>query len=332
MMATTNKDYLMVKMKLQKLSICLALLLAIGSSAEAQIKQLAPELLPREPRLTSYNLQQRSYYIGVGGLLLEDGYLSPLRYGGYTLSYLSERMRYGYRKDSLVRERELLPSWWPTTSRVADTRWLHHSVVALDYGQTLNPANNASIRRLQLRLERSLMCRLGSGVWGRLYVGAGVTGGLGTLYSSRNGNNPATAKVDLALTANVHYGYQLPWRRFPARVRLSSRMDLLGTAFAQEFGENYYELYEREHRQTLDRFRLIHLGNTLAHQFRLAIDIPVWDYGHLSLGYRAQVRQWTLNHTYNSQIDHTFYFGVTTYIKPMGGRRLLTDERSLIPL
>lgn len=322
----------MARMILQRFSICWALLLAFGSSSEAQLGRLSWEMFPREPKQVVHNPKQRTHYLGVGGVILQDRYLSPLRYGGYNLSYLTEGLRYGYRRDSLERQAHLLPSWWPTASRVADPRWLHHSVVAIDYSQTVNPASNASIRRLQLRLERSLMYRLGAGLWGRLYAGAGVTAGAGTLYSSRNGNNPATGKVDLSLTANLHYGYQLPWRHFPARIRLSSRIDLLGTAFAQEFGENYYELYKREQSELFERFRLIHLGNMQSQQLRLSVDLPIWDYGQLSMGYRTQIRQWTLNQIYNSHIDHTFYLGVTTYIKPMSGRKLITDEHILIPL
>lgn len=304
--------------------------LLLGSNAWGQTKQGegAKSLFNRTPRPVHYSEQMRSLMIGGGGLLLKDSYLSPLSYGGYTLSVLSERSYYGYRRgevDAPFWAVNLLPSPWRTT----DTRWLHREVMSFDYGNTLSPARNASIRRLQFRLDRTLSYRTLSGGWGDLFVGGGLTAGLGGLYHSRNGNNPATAKVDFSLTTSILYTYRLPWERLPIRLTLHSTAELLGLSFAQGFGENYYEFYRYEP-NVLSRLHLTHPLNRFASRTNVRLDIPVWDYLTLNLGYRCQLLSWKLNHTTNRQLDHTAYIGFVSYIKPIGGR--LKEQASEVNL
>lgn len=303
----------------------------ISPSALGQAEQVSSSkgLFNKAPRPVYYNEQMRSFQIGAGGLLLKDSYLSPLNYGGYTLSVLSERSHFGYRSCSehvSSLQANLLPSPW----RTSDTRYLHHQVLTFDYGTALSPARNASIRRLQFRLDRSLTYRALFSAWGVLFVGGGFTAGVGGHYHSRNGNNPATAKVDLALTANVLYTYQAPWGSFPARLTLHNTTELLGLAFAQGFGENYYELYRYEE-SVLSRLHLTLPTNRLANQTRLRLDLPVWDYMTLSLGYRLQVRTSQINHTANRQIDHTAYIGFVSHLRPLGGRLQAADALAPLP-
>lgn len=302
---------------------------ALAQEAEPWYRRLLPK-----PKAVASNLKMRTHYIGMGGLVLQDSYLSPLRYGGYSLSYLSESSRLSH--SPLAHRSESLGADLAPTSLTKrpdlplDDKWLHHSTSALDYGYTLNPARNGSIRRLNLRLDRGLMYRLAQGSLGRLYAGLGITAGAGTLYSSRNGNNPATAQVDLSLVARLAYSYQLPWQALPARLRLSAYSDILGTAFAQDFGENYYELYERSGSYA-SSFRLTHLGNSSAHRFIGAIDLPLWDSTTLSIAYRLQTHQRTLNHTHHRLTSHTLFVGITSYVRSFRGRKFVHDHAKSLP-
>lgn len=288
---------------------------ALGQLTQSQISK---GLFNRTPRTVYYNEQMRSFLLGGGGLILADRYLSPLNYGGYTLSINSERSHFGYRSIAGVNSpwiANLLASPW----RTVDARWLHHRLMSFDYGTVFSPANNASIRRLQFRWDRSLSYRMLSSRFGDFFAGGGLTAGVGGHYHSRNGNNPATAKVDFALTANIIYTYQAPWQTFPLRFTLHNTVDLFGGAFAQDFGESYYELY-RHGENIFSRLHVTQPFNRFANQTRLRLDIPVWDYLIFSLGYRVQVRSWVLNHTDNCLLDHTAYVGFVTHIKPIGGR------------
>lgn len=276
-----------------------------------------------------YNVQMRASYIGAGGLVLADRYLSPLSYGGYTLSMQHERARYLYRTPE-----GCAPSLWARLSgsapRTENRRWLWHSFISGDYSSTTNPAGNASIMRLQGRFDTSWLYQLYSGRWGQLGVGPGYTLGIGGLYSSRNGNNPATLKLDQSLTLSMHYSYRLPWVSFPLLVRLSSRTDLLGMQFAQQYGESYYEMLYVS--QSLGKnLALSHLGNQLGQQLRLSLDVPLWDRGIVSLSYRLQHRAWRVHQVFNRQTDHTLSIGLVRYIQPRGGRSLLSGRSVALP-
>lgn len=299
------------------------ILLILGQISYGQTSERQPSLwrtlFSTAPHGAHYSEQMRAWQVGAGGLLLRDHYLSPLNYGGYTLSVIGERSYYGYRRLA-VEGQPSLPTFIPSAYRSTDDSWLHRSTMSFDYGTTLSPAGNASIRRLQFRWDRNLTYRVVRSAVGSLFVGGGLTAGLGGLYHSRNGNNPATAKMDLGLTANLVYSYQLPLPAFPARATLSARAELLGLGFSQGFGENYYEFYQYNS-SVLSRLNLTQPLNNQGLQTRLRIDLPVWDYLTLSLGYRWQWRSWQLRHTPNRQQEHTVYVGFVSYIKPLGGRK-----------
>lgn len=274
-----------------------------------------------------YNPYISTTSVGVGGVLLDDRYLSPLPYGGYNLSIQSERIQFQYRRANNIRW-ERGSSLTGASPRERSNRWLSYRLWSVDYSDTKNPAQNASIMRIQTRWEVSRLYRLTTGEFGSLDVGAGYTAGIGGLYSSRNGNNPATLKADLSLTLALHYSYRLPWRSFPAVIRLASRTDLFGTQFSQQFGESYFELYYVS-REYARRFHLVHLGNQIGQQLRLSIDLPIMDRFVASLSYRFQHRTWDVSHLYNRQTDHTFSIGLVRYLQPHGGRTYMHQNASL---
>lgn len=325
-----------MRQKAQIKLIVVALLLAFGavSSQVVAQKKLLHNLIFPTPKSIESNIKMTSRYVGLGGVILQDSYLSPLRYGGYSMGYLSESSRLAY---SPFRQRAIEQGDAHSRLLSDDTpphgellRWMHHSTSAIDYGYTLNPASNASIRRLHLRLDRAVMRRMAEGSWGRLYAGLGATFGVGTLYHSRNGNNPATAQVDAALVARLAYSIQLPWRACPVRMRLSSYTDLIGAAFAPDFGENYYELSESEHGYS-QSISLTTINNTLHQRFLVAMDIPIWDRFTLSAAYRWQTHHRTLNHTYSQLSGHTLYFGITSYLRSFKGRKFIFERKHALP-
>lgn len=305
-----------------------ALVLSKSSWAQTELLPVSPSPTTTiSPTALYYNAQMHSWLIGGGGLLLRDSYLSPLGYGGYTLSIINERSHFGYRP-SAEGISNMGINLWPSRLRTTDERWLHHQMMSFDYGLALSPARNASIRRLQFRIDRGLTYRTFASQWGQLSLGGGLTAGIGGYYHSRNGNNPATAKVDLALTANLIYTYQIPWRRLPLRLTVHNTAELLGLAFAQGFGENYYELY-RYQTGVLAHLHLTHPINRLANQLRIRMDIPLGESLTIALGYRCQMRSWRLNHTINNQLDHTAYIGMVSYMQPLGGRKAQTSKPPL---
>lgn len=257
----------------------------------------------------------KATYFGIGGVVLQDTYLSPLSYGGYNLHFTAETAQYRYRGKGLGGI--LLGRGYLTEGAMSEAnRWLSHRLLSVDYSLTDNPAGNASIHRLQGRWESARLYEIYRGKHSNLTIGGGYTVGVGGLYSTRNGNNPATLKLDASLAFAVGYNRYFNLLGHRLRLRLSSRTDLLGLQWSQQFGENYYELYSIS-QQFAHRFYLAHLGNQFGQQVRCSLDIPLFRRSMLSLNYRLQYRSWTINSLRNRQTDHTFSIGLVRYLSPV---------------
>lgn len=309
------------------ISMCLALMLACVPRAWGQGHDKA--LIPA-PSERTYAPYMQATYLGAGGLTLSDTYLSPLNYGGYTLSLQTEWMRYRYKAQPTDKGlwRRLTDRLLGTYPRQINQRWLVHRLASVDYGSTTNPAGNASILRLQGRWQTNWLYRLAQGRWGQIDLGPGYSLGIGGLYSTRNGNNPATLKADLGLTLGAHYSWRAGWRVLPLAVRLSGALDLMGTQFSQQFGESYYELYLVS-RAWPKRLSFTHLGNQLGGQLRLSIDVPVGDLGIVSMNYRLQHRAWMVEHLRTQYTDHTLSLGLVRYLQARGGRQMLRTNAQI---
>lgn len=303
-----------------------------AASSILQAQQTSPRQPSRglfpAPDSRYYNLRTKTSSLGIGGIRLSDEYLSPLRYGGFSLQYSQESSQLRYRYEAV--ERPLLSSLIGTIPRQLDARWMSQRHFILSLGRSTNPAGNASISHLDARLSGSRQYKLYEGKLGRLYVGPGYTIGAGGLYSSRNGNNPATFKFDASLTLALSYSYRLPSERFPALFRISSRSDLLGIQWGQEYGESYYELYYLSG-AWYKRLSLSYLGQSWGHELRLGVDLPLFDRTTYHLGYRLAYRSWRLHHLHNYREEHSLVLGITRYLRPFSGRTWLRSELNALP-
>lgn len=329
-MSRNHRTYLeMAKIRIW----CIALLGLLWSSPKALAQEEQDTTLLNRgvfpaPSERFYNVRMKLSSLGIGGVILNDDYLSPLRYGGLGVSYTNESSQLRYR--SLSDQVPLTQRLLGNMPRVTSTRWLSQRHFVLTLGQSKNPAGNATISHLQARLSGSRQYRLYAGEWGRVYLGPGYTIGGGGLYSSRNGNNPATLKVDASFGLALSYSYRLPWESFPALIRLSSRTDILGVQWGQEYGESYYELYYLSKAWT-KRFALSYLGKSWGQELRLNIDLPLWDRVVYNIGYRFHHKSWTHSNLYNRMSEHTLSLGITRYLRPIGGRQWQHTQKQSVP-
>lgn len=272
------------------------------------------EKLP-QPRL-------QASYLGLGGVVIKDDYLSPMSYGGFNLGLSRESLRKRYPRHGV------LGQLWGRKSPKGETEgttWLSHRLTSVDLSLTENPARNASIYRIQARWDYARLYRLVSSDWGTLRIGPGYTLGVGGLYSSRNGNNPITFKADASLGLSVHYTHRLRLMDFPIGLKAQLRADLVGLQWSQHFGESYYEMLFL--RQTvMQRLQLVHLANQQSFQLRLGVDLPLFRGADLSLLYRMQYRNWRVNDLPNRQVDHGMYVGLVRYIHGVSGSRRLPQR------
>lgn len=298
------------------------LLLAPGASAWAA----APDSLLNLPELHHNPISQvRS--ISYGGILQQDLYLSPLRYGGRQLGFVSESASFGYKRQHRHRG---LSGLLQRPTRSVDRRWTDHSLLSLSLSQSSNPAGNATMWGLQLSYGRSYLRQLHESAFGRLSLGPALVGRFGGRYSTRNGNNPASLDASLALGAAALYSYALPSQRFPARLHLYSELDLASLSFSQEYGESYYELYY--YSDLRRRLYLTGPSAALRVQLQSSIELPLLDWMTLSLGYRLDSQRLQINQLQRSTLSHSVLLGLRTQLLPLAGRRALTEHSPLLPL
>lgn len=270
--------------------------------------------------------QMHHQYLGLGGVLLRDSYLSPLRYGGKAFSYVSEVTRLGYQRGDRVVASGSLFSY---RGRRADSRWRRHTLLTVDLGLTNNPAGNASIYALAARYDWGYLHQLSTGSWGTMSLGASLSAQAGGRYSTRNGNNPGSLDLSLTLGPSLLYSKTFGSPRFPMLAKLYLRTGLLGTSFSQEFGETYYELYYFT--KPLQRFAFAHPGNAPELQLLSSVDIPVLDYLTLSVGYRFDYRGKHLNHLTTRSTQHSLLIGVSTTLLPLQGRGVRSAHPTSLP-
>ena len=161
--------------------------------------------------------------IGVGAANILDTYLSPEKYSGTEVRYVSHTLR-----------------------RREGRRWSRMLVHQGSFAYADNRAGEGG--------EMMGMYTFTYGVhynWdflgGRLNVMAGGQADVeaGFLYNTRNGNNPAQARLSLniAPSAAVRYRFKLWNTPFAARYEVSA--PLFGVMFSPNYGQSYYEIFSR---------------------------------------------------------------------------------------
>ncbi len=206
---------------------------------------------------TTYN----NVSIGMGGLVLQDDYLSPLSYGGTVYS--------------LQANQEIPYTRFP--------HLLFHTQESLLFANTYNPSHTAGITffRVEFVVTPTYLWSLPYGI--KTGLGGGIRASFGTRIHSRNGNNPASidAKSDLVIGGLL--AYRLPFEKWPVAIRLRATYGLLGIANSLAYGQSYYE-QAFIGKGIPSAVAFTHLLNTSYCSSSLQIDVPLWNVCTLELG------------------------------------------------
>lgn len=229
---------------------------------------------------------------GIGRVNHLDTYLSPLAYKGPQITYLHETHRTLGRNPNI----------------------LFMTMTQGDFSYTDSPAENAHDIGGNIHYDAG---------WGRQWTNVllsnldltagGLAGGnLGFLYNDRNGNNPAQAHAGIAFSAFVRADYRFKIKRQTLALHYQAHLPLLGAAFMPQYGQSYYDIFDRGHYD--HNIRATHPGNALSLRQLLTVDIPIRR-ATISIGYLSDLRQFHTNGLKQHQYGRSFVIGYVRNIQ-----------------
>ena len=187
----------------------------LNTDTSVQLRQLHP-------------LRENALMLGVGYTDILDTYLSPEKYRGTDLRFLSHTRR---EKDSTCLVHQLLHEGCIAT---ADNRSGNGGEIGGGYTFAYS-----LLRKWQMPVGS---CHL------RLLAGGTAELSVGFLYNTRGSNNPAQARLALQLkpTVAADFDFRLFRRQQrPFTLHYEASAPLCGMMFSPNYGQSYYEIFSR---------------------------------------------------------------------------------------
>lgn len=243
-------------------------------------------------------LTYQSSLIGLGTSHVYDSYLSPLKYSGLNIGLLYEQMR--------------MMGW-------GNGNFSSQHQFFFDYSYTENKTKTAFDQTGLIEYNYAVPYRFNLNENFQVFAGpqAGVL--LGFIYNSRNGNNPASAKVNVNLGLSGIAAYKLMIKSQPIRFRYQLSLPVLGSMYSPQFGESYYEIVK--YWENIEkRFYLSSFHNHFTVKNILSVEFPL---------NRVTIRATLVNSFYQTKINdlitqwrsNTFYLGVSKKFHVVDGRK-----------
>lgn len=253
-------------------------LLPLSASAQAPDDSL-------QPRQREY-----AHMFAVGYTDILDTYLSPEKYKGTELRYVSHYTRYF------------------GSGRLAQTM-IHQGSVAstdnrADTGSELAGSYNFQyILRYNWQLTPAL----------RVAVGGAADVNLGFLYNTRNGNNPAQVRASVNLAPSAALRYDFGGKRWAFRLGYEAMAPAVGVMFSPNYGQSYYEIFDEGDKD--HNIVVTTTATTPSLRQLLTFDMRPrrkWRRTWLRFGYYGDYQQAQVNHLKYHQYSHLFVLG---YVK-----------------
>ena len=192
----------------------------LNTDTSVQLRQLHP--------LKQHPLRENALMLGIGYTDILDTYLSPEKYRGTDLRFLSHTRR---EKDSTCLVHQLLHEGSIAT---ADNRSGNGGEIGGGYTFAYS-----LLRKWQMPVGS---CHL------RLLAGGTAELSVGFLYNTRGSNNPAQARLALQLkpTVAADFDFRLFRRQQrPFTLHYEASAPLCGLMFSPNYGQSYYEIFSR---------------------------------------------------------------------------------------
>jgi hypothetical protein len=246
-------------------------------------------------------LTYQSTLLGIGKTNVYDSYLSPLLYKGVNIGLIYEQMKMTALWDGNVSAQHLFNLEVAETDNVSGT--------ATDYAGSLEYGYGLHYRFQPVHKIR-------------FFAGMQAGGLVGFIYNTRNGNNPATAKVNINLNASGMAAYRFQIRNQPVDLRYQLNIPLAGMLFSPEFGQSYYEI-GMETGTPLMYFASFH--NQLAMRNLFSVELPFASCT-LRLAYMNWVYETQINDLDTHILSQSFYFGFSKQFYTVSGKKQTKNQ------
>ena len=163
--------------------------------------------------------------VSIGSVNILDTYLSPEKYSGYDIRYISH------------------------TTRENSTRWkrviIHQGELAFADNRSGNGNEMAGMYNFQYGLHYSVGNWSAAGGTLTLDAGCHLDAHAGFIYNTRNANNPAQARAYLNITPAIAAAYKFMIRNHPFTLHYELGVPLVGVMFSPNYGQSYYEIFSQ---------------------------------------------------------------------------------------
>lgn len=243
--------------------------------------------LPLSAQSDSAKIITSSRMIGVGGTNILDTYLSAEHFKGVGISFVA------------TVERKRPQRRWSTL---------------MEHEANLSYVHDRANSRKELEGAYNFY-------WGKFYnwslfdhrltLQAGALGNatLGFIYNTSNSNNPAQARFHLNIMPTGIASYKFTLFHKPMMVRYELNLPLAGVMFSPNYGQSYYEIFNRgnyDHNVVFTTF-------ATAPEWRqmLTLDANLTGKWTLRIGYLGNYQQYKVNQLKQHVYTHRFLIGFT---------------------
>ena len=233
-----------------------------------------------------FPLAYRSNMLGYGISSAYDSYLSPLKYKGYNFGVLFEQMKNTGLMNGNISTQHFLNANYSKSENKSGTASYHNGFLKYNYGlfHRFNP-----VEKLQI------------------FAGMQAGGLLGFVYSTRNGNNPATGKAHIDLSLSTIANYSLKLRSQPVNLRYQFSLPFIGAMYSPSYGQSYYEIGLGV---TDNLIHLSSLHNYISVYNMLSAEIPFKKFT-LRISYINSLYETRINDLDTQVINNTYYIGLS---------------------
>lgn len=226
--------------------------------------------------------------VGVGYTNILDTYLSPEKYSGMEVRYISHTLRHR-----------------PTGSHYREI--IHQGDISYSDTRAGDGGEIAGMYNFQYGWHWKLMEKpLGNGM---LTIGGGgnLDVNLGFIYNTRNSNNPAQARAYLNITPTAEAAYRFYIKNRPYTLRYELGVPLCGVMFSPNYGQSYYEIFSEGNYD--HNVVPTYVGNAPSLRQMLTFDFSL---GRtvFRVGYLGDYQQARVNKLKNHIYTHAFVIGV----------------------